>query len=295
MKSLVLYHGHCRDGQVAAWCAKRHYGDEAIYVPCFYGTTPQEAYTGKYKDIVIVDFCFSRETLTWMAENCERLTVLDHHVTARDMLTNWPDQPKNVKTVFNMEASGAYLSWFHFAEPEDSCPWVVSYTQDHDLWQFKLSGSRAIRAWMHLFPLDDLAVPGVIEHLLDTAFGEALNTGDALINATKIRTKRVADTSIHIDIGYNARIANSSTDISEAGQAILEAFPECEVSITYYDDLPSGKTRYSLRSRKGGVDVSKIAKALGGGGHPNAAGFEDTSTNFHYLADSWRETIKAAK
>lgn len=295
MKSLVLYHGNCRDGQVAAWCAKRHYGDEAIYVPCFYGDVPAEAYARLYKDIVIVDFCFSRETLTRMAGRCERLTVLDPHVTARDMLTGWHDQPKNVKTVFNMEASGAYLSWYHFAQFGDECLPIVKYTQDHDLWKFQEPYSKEVRAWMHLFPLDDLQAVDYMDDSITECLSLVVDAGSTLIQATKIRTKRVADTSVHIDIGYNARIANSSTDVSEAGHAILEAFPECEVSITYYDDLPSGKTRYSLRSRKGGVDVSKIAKALGGGGHPNAAGFEDTSTNFHYLAESWRETIKAAK
>ena len=35
-----------------------------------------------------------------------------------------------------------------------------------------------------------------------------------------------------------------------------------------------GKRQWSLRSRDGGADVSVIAKARGGGGHPQAAGFQ---------------------
>jgi nanoRNase/pAp phosphatase (c-di-AMP/oligoRNAs hydrolase) len=40
----------------------------------------------------------------------------------------------------------------------------------------------------------------------------------------------------------------------------------------YYDE--HGKRVYSLRSRKGGVDVGKICESMGGGGHPSAAGFK---------------------
>jgi hypothetical protein len=38
-----------------------------------------------------------------------------------------------------------------------------------------------------------------------------------------------------------------------------------------------GKRQWSLRSRGDGVDVSAVAKARGGGGHRNAAGFEENS------------------
>ena len=36
-----------------------------------------------------------------------------------------------------------------------------------------------------------------------------------------------------------------------------------------------GKRVWSLRSREGGIDVSVIAKAHGGGGHAQAAGFQE--------------------
>ena len=42
----------------------------------------------------------------------------------------------------------------------------------------------------------------------------------------------------------------------------------------------NGKITYSLRSRDGGIDVSEIATAFGGGGHAQAAGFT-SSTLIH--------------
>ena len=41
-----------------------------------------------------------------------------------------------------------------------------------------------------------------------------------------------------------------------------------------YFDRGDGKRQWSLRSRDGGIDVAEVAKANGGGGHRNAAGFE---------------------
>lgn len=42
-----------------------------------------------------------------------------------------------------------------------------------------------------------------------------------------------------------------------------------------YFDRQDGKRQWSLRSRDGGADVSEIAKRHGGGGHAQAAGFEE--------------------
>ena len=43
-----------------------------------------------------------------------------------------------------------------------------------------------------------------------------------------------------------------------------------------YYDVKDGRI-YSLRSQPEGIDVSEIAKAMGGGGHKHAAGFKITS------------------
>ena len=43
-----------------------------------------------------------------------------------------------------------------------------------------------------------------------------------------------------------------------------------------YFDRGDGKRQWSLRSRDGAVDVAKVAKRHGGGGHRNAAGFEES-------------------
>jgi predicted metal-dependent hydrolase len=46
-------------------------------------------------------------------------------------------------------------------------------------------------------------------------------------------------------------------------------------TIPDYEKHRKDLRQWSLRSRDGGVDVSEVARAMGGGGHRNAAGFEE--------------------
>jgi nanoRNase/pAp phosphatase (c-di-AMP/oligoRNAs hydrolase) len=71
--------------------------------------------------------------------------------------------------------------------------------------------------------------------------------------------------------GHKVRVVNATVLFSEIAGELAEDSPfgAC------YFDRHDGKRQWSLRSRDGGVDVSEIAKAHGGGGHKNAAGFEE--------------------
>jgi phosphoesterase RecJ-like protein len=55
-------------------------------------------------------------------------------------------------------------------------------------------------------------------------------------------------------------------------------------------DERAGKRKVSLRATDGKVDVSRIARELGGGGHPQAAGFT-TALPYPQLVDSLREQV----
>jgi bifunctional oligoribonuclease and PAP phosphatase NrnA len=55
-------------------------------------------------------------------------------------------------------------------------------------------------------------------------------------------------------------------------------------------DDREGMRKVSLRATDGSVDVSRIARAFGGGGHPQAAGFS-TATPYRELVDRLRELV----
>ena len=68
--------------------------------------------------------------------------------------------------------------------------------------------------------------------------------------------------------GHTVPCINTTTLISEIGNAISQDYP---FAMMYFDT--EDKRIYSLRSSENGIDVSEIAKKMGGGGHFNAAGF----------------------
>ena len=69
--------------------------------------------------------------------------------------------------------------------------------------------------------------------------------------------------------GQTVPCINTTFAISELVDALAEGKPFA----AGWFQRDDGRFVYSLRSRKGGIDVSEIARQYGGGGHRNAAGF----------------------
>lgn len=69
--------------------------------------------------------------------------------------------------------------------------------------------------------------------------------------------------------GHTVPIVNTPVLISEVGNQLCQGQPFVVLWFTRGD----GRRVVSLRSDANGLDVSKIAAAQGGGGHPHAAGF----------------------
>lgn len=264
MKPLVMYHANCWDGFCAAWIARMALGDiEAV--PMHYGA-PNPAVDGR--ETYVLDFSFPREKMLAMHEDAKSLLVLDHHKTAQEALDGLPF------CRFDMNKSGARLTWEHFAHiggwEGAEAPWLVDYTEDRDLWRHALPNSEEVNAALRSYPLDfDLwarqfygAAPPPLSLVLE---GAAIRRREKQIVDDHVRHAR----EIEMD-GHRILIVNATVLFSEiAGELAKERpFGAC------YFDRQDSKRQWSLRSRNGGVDVSVIAKAHGGGGHAQAAGFE---------------------
>lgn len=77
---------------------------------------------------------------------------------------------------------------------------------------------------------------------------------------------------LHDICGHQVPCVNDTTDmISEIAGALAVGHP---FGACYFVRAEDGKVVFSLRSTKDGIDVSEVAKSMGGGGHPRAAGFE---------------------
>lgn len=258
--TLCIYHGNCADGFGAAW-ALRQAIPEAEFYPATYQEPPPDV---SERRVIMVDFSYKRLMLLDMADKAETILILDHHKSSKEDLI---DLPANVVAVFDMERSGAMMTWQHLF-PGVPPPRLLEHIQDRDLWRFALPGTREIMANVFSYPYDF----DVWDMLMATDV-ETMRVGGEAIE--RKHHKDIADlvkiTRIRMIIGgFDVPVANIPHMMSsDAGHLMAqgEPFAAC------YWDTPDGRV-FSLRSSNEGQDVSAIAKQYGGGGHRNAAGFK---------------------
>lgn len=265
LKPLVIYHANCWDGFCAAWVAHKALG-EIEAVPAYYGASPPDVTS---REVYVLDFSYPREVLLGMKEQAKSLLVLDHHKTAQAALDGLDF------CVFDMGKSGGRLAWERFAYLGGrlgmKSPWLVDYTEDRDLWRHALPDSENINAALRSYPLDfalwDEFNDAVGQREMFKREGSAIRRAERTIVETHVRNAREREMDGHKVLTVNATVLFSEI----AGELAKDRpFGAC------YFDRQDGKRQWSLRSRDGGVDVSAIAKAHGGGGHAQAAGYEES-------------------
>lgn len=266
MKPLILYHGNCYDGFGAAWAAWRCYGDRADYDACLYGLDPPSI-AGRH-ELFLLDFSYPRDTLMQWAECGVRITVLDHHLTAEKILAPsglWP--PDNCRIVIDKEKSGARLAWEYFhSEPP---PELILHIEDRDLWLFALPGTEAIHMALQIYPFDFKVWDELCEDL-----PQLKREGEVCLRLCAQQVKTICRNVRWKTMGsHRVPVVNSSLYSSEVGHRLCDLYPEAPFA-AYYFDRGDGKRQWGLRS-VGDFDVSAVAEQYGGGGHKNAAGFEE--------------------
>ena len=279
---VVIYHAGCWDGFCAAWLASKAWPD-ARFVPALHSQGPPEDLAGQ--KVLIVDFSYKREVLRELCHEAAWVVVLDHHKTAEQELAGLDGEVSNLTVRFDMSRSGGRLMWEHligldlvlpgnlpgwtFTNP----PWLVRYTEDRDLWRWELPNSRTISAALRTYPLDfevwdelhDEA--GVLDRLHQE--GEVIRRYEETVIESHVRK------AVEIELaGYKVLAVNATTLLSDIAGELAKDRP---FGVCYFERA-DGMRQWSLRSREGGVDVSQIARQFGGGGHPQAAGFEDRAT-----------------
>lgn len=271
MSRLCIYHGNCADGFGAAWAVRKYHLDNDLplpeFHPGFYQSPPPDV-TGK--DVFIVDFSYKRPVLLEMAAKAKSIIIIDHHQTAKADLDNISSEAPNVITHFDMEHSGARLTWDYFfgnVKP----PRLIDVIEDRDLWRFKLGQdfTREVQAALFSFPYDFDTWTGLmmmdIHHLRrDGAAIERKHFKD-------IHELIAANMQWWEISGYKVPVLNVPYMWSSDAGHIMWKETDSKFAVCYWN-TKDGRV-FSLRSRPE-FDCSEIAKQYGGGGHKNAAGFK---------------------
>lgn len=283
-KTIVIYHGGCRDGFCSAWVYNTWSNEqdeipEIEYYPGFYGQEPPDI---KGKDVIILDFCYPLEVMQKITSECNTLIWLDHHKTALPVVDwfNKFDQSERHKWDFDNSRSGAGLTWDFFFHNEPR-PWLVDYVEDRDLWAKKLNNTDEVNAYIACLKFDFK----VWDDASQDSVEDAASYGDIAMMKTEQYVEECCKNSYKVDLyspeeDYLERtvlvffipVVNiCQVDCSEVLHELTKRNPD-KISM-YWFKRADGMYQYGLRSI-GDVDVSEIAKKFGGGGHKNAAGFQ---------------------
>ncbi len=258
---IVLYHANCPDGFGAAWAAWKKFKNKADYIAVSPHLLPQKSI--KNKEVYILDTIYPAKILKELKAKNKSITVLDHHISNKSDIKsadNW---------VFDLNHSGAVLAWQYF-HPKKAVPRLLQHIEDYDLWHFKLPFTKEIFIVLELLDFDFRDWSKFAAKL------EKVNSRKKIITEGKVILKYqkslvrkiVKDATLVRFAGYKMFAVNSPVLGSEIGNALVKKLPP--LSLVWR--VKNGKIGCSLRSN-GKVDVAKIAKRFGGGGHRAAAGF----------------------
>lgn len=261
---IVIYHDQCSDGHGAAYAAWKKFGDSASYVPLKAGA---DAPVIVDKELYIVDFSFDFDTLTKLKAENKSVVVIDHHLSAKDAVTAFPEN------IFDMEHSGAVLAWRYF-HPGTTTPPLLEYVEDHDIWKFALENNREFNAALGQYAITFQSWDNLIEKLKNkTFYTEFIKTGATIATFEDKLVQNLLSYKEPVQFeGHTVYVLNvSRTYRSILGHHLAKLSEQdfgTALGIVYYRNL--GGVNISLRS-EGDVDVSVIAQKYGGGGHKHAA------------------------
>lgn len=203
----------------------------------------------------------------------------------------------NHTVIHDNDQSGAMLAW-RFFHPGTEVPMLIQHIDDRDRWVFALPGSKELHAaigsyqpwtfemWRGIF------LCGLFEKETWRVPEEFYMEGAAILRAhnqnVQAALKQARPSSIKVllsEDGFapvlNGLAANAPAFLaSDLGHELANKSGTFGLVWSMAGD---GQIHCSLRSN-GDYDVSAIAKAFGGGGHRNAAGFStDIDTLMSWL------------
>ena len=268
----IIYHAHCADGFGSAYAAWLHFGEKAVYWPASHGEAPPDV-TGQ--QVYILDFSYPRPIMEVLAAQAQQITILDHHQSAQENLTELLDN-NLIDGFFDLSRSGAMISWEYFHTTP--APALIQYIQDRDLWRYALPHTQAISMALQMVPKTFTAWTPLMHNIepLITAGQPILAFFEAQIDSLVSQAFRMTIA------GYDVPAVNApGLFASDLGNKLTHDEPFAAVFQESEKQL-----NFSLRSTDAGVDVAQVAAKFGGGGHRNASGFRILKTNRDLLAEA---------
>ena len=220
--------------------------------------------------IFVVDFSFDMEIMTSLSTEYN-LHWIDHHKTAIKKC-----EGLDIKGLRKIGKAGCELTW-EYLFPEKEMSKIIKLLGRYDIWDDsnKEYWNNEILPFQYGMRLKNYNVNNIVWGLIfntDTwRMSEIIDQGKVCLQYQKQLNEKACQNSFEIEFkGYKAICVNSQGFNSQVFDSVYDESKHDMMLCFAY----TGKNwKVSLYSTKEDIDVSEIAKEMGGGGHKGAAGF----------------------
>jgi len=220
-----------------------------------------------YDYVIIMDYSLPTNLTKKLKSVGTYILNIDHHKFNEDKVKEADE------TVFDIEHSGAVLTWLYF-NPEKDIPKILYYIEDRDIWNWKFGKDTDIYTsglytvgFEQLYKTPTEMLFNNVNYLYSI---KMYGKGSVMYKDTGVDriVKNILDKDITLKIdNVNYPAYNNKEFISEVCNKVAnESFTG--VAINWF--ITETDLVLSIRSING--KAGEIAKSLGGGGHPDAAG-----------------------
>lgn len=265
---ICIYHKDCIDGTTAAAVVLKKFPHARTF-PLSHGCTSTDIQeildvTNHDTHIYIVDASIGLEEIVSQGYT---VTVIDHHISEHNRVTECASSHPQVTYVFDNAKSGASLTWSYLFH-DDTIPELIQLVEDSDLRTQKYGeATEFVSNYLSLERND----PHSVLSLFDKNIEDIKNHGKLLAEYIRSEIDRlVLAEPLAFRIGnHEIPVYNITNHQSVCGNVLAGQKNSCVGMYTILGD----EVRFSFRSQDHHEPSSlALAETLGGGGHRNSAG-----------------------
>ena len=268
---LVITHKYCNDGTGTAEVIKYYNNLNYIEEPTIMYLTHDSF---DFKDVVeackdkvvyVGDFSFTKDELEELTKVTKSIIVIDHHLSAFESIGDLD------YVHIDLEKSGARLNWEFFFPHSGRMPILIALIEDRDLWYFFYDKENTNALTLALKSEKDLDFENLIENedAVEDLIEKYKNVLKYIENEDLKYSKKVDDFMF-----FRTSFVGINTNLPSSNILNLASREHGKPALSYNIEKVNNinNIKISMRNHDESVDVSRLCKLLGGGGHAKAAG-----------------------
>jgi oligoribonuclease NrnB/cAMP/cGMP phosphodiesterase (DHH superfamily) len=302
-KAIIVYHDD-QDGWLSGYIAKKKLKEKGVsdieLLCAQYGDKKlkdlPELVKGKL--VIIVDFSIQPvDEFIKVVENSEHTIWIDHHISAITTFKERQNDFPTEKMTYKLEVGrgACELTWEFFYGDKETPEFVKSVSR-YDVWRWSDKDLYVAFFMRHFSDRFRQLEDSIFEKMLtdESQLQYAIRQGEFVFNVwLKQQQETLKTIGFETIISFNGKRYRAFCVNGKGFNSLpferSEELKDYDLWVSFFYTGNNDTWTISLYSKK--VDVSEIAKSMGGGGHKGAAGFQcSTLTLTKFLNIKLRQT-----